>query len=191
MEVMALESLNDSSHPAFPEFWERELRERCEAMGVKYTHWRQAQAVFLAAYVECLGKAPAAAVAQRSLLTVRNWNQEDPIFRDCFTDAKEAGFDLLHGEAVRRAKDGVEISVRDRKGFVIGSERKKSDAILQALLKLDDPEQRMLRSKTESQRSDDAWRGEMAKVFADERMTELAEALADSLAAKQQGGSEG
>lgn len=189
--AVPVESINDRSNTSFPAFWEREIREQLEEMGVAYVPRKHdAQAVFLAAYVVYAGRTKAAAQADRSIRTVEMWLDQDPIFAKCYKHAKEAASDAIYGEAHIRGVDGIEISVRDRQGNVIGFERRYSDNVLIALMKALDPEQRLNKPKTESQRSDDAWRADMAKAFADPEVLAALDLVADKVA-KQKGEGEG
>nr|DAS58879.1 MAG TPA: Terminase small subunit [Caudoviricetes sp.] len=63
-----------------------------------------------------------------------NWLKEDPEYKKGFAQAKEMAGDLLEEEARRRAVEGDECGIY-YKGELVGSYRKKSDALLILLLK--------------------------------------------------------
>ena len=94
------------------------------------------QLAFLAA-VAASGRisasAKAAGVSQVATWKWRN-DQSDTRFQEAFKVAQELGSDRMVSEAVRRAVDGYESPVYHQ-GKLIGTERKFSDSLLQALLK--------------------------------------------------------
>lgn len=83
-------------------------------------------------------------------VTVYRWRQDDPSFAQAYSDAMEAGTDLIEQEARRRAVEGYDRPIFQR-GALVGLERVYSDVLLMLLLRGRRPEVfRDGASKTES-----------------------------------------
>ena len=89
---------------------------------------------FLSAFSQVGTVTQAAAVAGISRESHRLWRQQDPEYGKGFEEAKAMACDSLEGEALRRAKEGVEEPVFHQ-GQKVGTTRKYSDTLLIFLLK--------------------------------------------------------
>jgi Homeodomain-like domain len=72
-------------------------------------------------------------------VTLYRWRQHDPAFAQAYSDAMEAGTDLIEQEARRRAVEGYDRPVFQR-GELAGLERVYSDMLLALLLRGRRPE---------------------------------------------------
>jgi hypothetical protein len=72
-------------------------------------------------------------------VTIYRWRQHDPSFAHAYSDAMEAGTDLIEQEARRRAVDGYDRPIFQR-GELAGLERVYSDMLLALLLRGRRPE---------------------------------------------------
>jgi hypothetical protein len=72
-------------------------------------------------------------------VTVYRWRQDDQAFATAYSEAMEAGTDLIEQEARRRAVEGYDRPVFQR-GELVGLERVYSDALLMLLLRGRRPE---------------------------------------------------
>jgi len=89
---------------------------------------------FLACFEACGSIIKACRWAKISRQNHYEWMQEVAGYKQAFDQARERAMDLLEGEAVRRAHDGVTKAVR-YKGKVVGFDSEYSDALLIFLLK--------------------------------------------------------
>lgn len=182
----------DPQHPGSPAFWLRELREQYTEAGVPpYSHVAQkldAQATFLAAYVRQAGITLACGIADRSIRTFEQWRNEDPIFAWCYARAHEAREDTLVGEARRRAVDGIEKSVRDKQGNIIGTEREYNTQLLVKLMQGLDPHKRFWNTPAANADSQsDSWRTALSKLMdRDPEALAMLDDLADKLVGEGQ-----
>jgi hypothetical protein len=72
-------------------------------------------------------------------VTMYRWRQTDPLFAQTYSDAMEAGTDLIEQEARRRAVEGYDRPIFQR-GALVGLERVYSDLLLMMLLRGRRPE---------------------------------------------------
>jgi hypothetical protein len=72
-------------------------------------------------------------------VTVYRWRQDDRSFAQAYSEAMEAGTDLIEQEARRRAVEGYDRPVFQR-GALVGLERVYSDVLLMLLLRGRRPE---------------------------------------------------
>lgn len=183
------EPINDEGDPRQAAYWLAELRAEVLALGQEWSKSEQIvrgrQAAWLAAYVRSASKTIAHGAARVQSRTVKSW-MEDPIFAPLMPEAKEALSDTLVAEMRRRAVDGVEISVRDRFGNVIGEERKYSDAMLMFLVKGVDKDRRWAQKVDLSGVSEERWRKDLLHFAEDPDMLELLDRIADKAAVSRE-----
>lgn len=89
----------------------------------------------IVAFVDNGGRiARAAKTVHISRATHYKWLREDPVYAEIFNEAKEYAADMLEGEAIRRAFEGVEEPVFYQ-GKRVDTVRKFSDLLLIFMLK--------------------------------------------------------
>jgi hypothetical protein len=137
------------------------------------------QAAFLAALVRSAGVTLACGIADTSITTYRQWRDQDPIFAECLPMAHEAAGDTLVHEARHRGVDGVEVTIRDRHGNVIGVERKHDSRLLIELLRGLDHHKRFSKQAATAGSANDDWRKGLAAKMDNPEALELIEKLAD------------
>ena len=81
----------------------------------------------------------ACAIAGISRTTHYKWMHEDDEYCVAFEKARGIAADLLEDEAWRRAVDGDEVPIINKKGEKIGSRFYRSDKLLEVLLKANNP----------------------------------------------------
>lgn len=174
--------------PTSPDYWLRELTEQAAEMGSSTSiKVRERQSRFLAALARTSAPTKAAAEAGVSYGTTGHWCQEDPVMHACREMAKEAYADRLITEGTRRAVEGIEVTIRDRHGNVVGSETKYSDDLLKFLLRGLDKAGRFSPKLQKAQASDEEWRTALLEAFKDEGLLAQLDGFADKVLGRNEG----
>ena len=186
---------NNARHPTCPAFWLRELRERLEDLDLPWTYHeerkRSAQATFLAAFVQTAGVTLAAGMADRTVATFEKWLAEDPIFATAYEKALTGRSEVLNAEARRRAVDGVEVEIRDKRtGEVIGTERRYDTPLLKLLMQAMGDELGRNRFAPQAAangvNADETWRAVFTKIKNDPEALAAVDRLADAWLGEKQ-----
>lgn len=180
---------SDDWDPRSYEYWLRELTSEDRELGVKRTPVedakRRRQATWLATYARTGAKSTANGFAQITRMTLSRW-KEDPIFQPLISAAEEALADICTAEIVRRAVEGVNVSVRDKHGNVIGEERKWDTPLLIHLSKMGrDPEKRW--AKAEQAIPQETWRQVFNQIQTNPDLLAALDIIADATVAKPKG----
>lgn len=143
------------------------------------------QKAFLAAFAELGVIKPACVAAKISREALNLWRREDREFEEKFMQARQDFADSIVGEAVRRARDGVEEDVYNKDGELVGTRRRYSDRLMLAMLAKVDPEG--FRTNTRVEHAGvvghiTASFGDISHILADPVAADAAATLAERLA---------
>ena len=97
------------------------------------------QRAFLVAYSVYGNVTKACGIARVARRTHNGWLTNNPVYKECYEEAKKVAGELLEQEAWRRAVDGWEEPVF-QKGYMVGKVRKYDQKLLELLLRANLPE---------------------------------------------------